>query len=544
MKKILNSLASLTFASSLTTNVLACNANNDSFTVLKEIDMVDGDKKLETEKFVNSFHVDTPTRIENGKTYNGMINDVQGALFDGEFWNVYFLNNSESTFDDEGKQLGGEGTDWYRMKTKDFIHWEQGGVAVKKWHKWGDAASGSIFFDKDKDFSNKGGYVSLVTAYGGERGQNIMAFQSDDGINFSPLNNEEPILKNGEPDGSYPNFRDPLIIKRNGLFTMYLAQGEEFGIWSSSNPLSGYKRVGTYKPLYGMLECPALYKMNVNGDVNNQKWMMIYSGNGNNTWFKPKKSDKLSTGMYYTVGTLDENNIFKEEQEAKRIDFGSDFYAAKFWNQQNASSDIEEGQNSLLGMGWMSNWDYATKTPSIGKWGNLSIAREIKLNYVNNFYDVSSTFVDLKNQVEAIQGTDSDFENNKLNSRSYQLDLDIENLNSNKDILEFKLGNSFFENKIRLNFKKNEITSSRTSQYKTLIKNSGYLQSRSYKANIKNKTDIQIKLIVDTTTIEAQMPDGSTISMVKFSDEKENEKLVLQSSSEIKVNYKYYNFKL
>ncbi|AOG60227.1 levanbiose-producing levanase [Spiroplasma helicoides] len=546
MKKLLNMLGSFTLFLSTLTSVTSCQKPTETqevFEVTKQLDIIDdNDWTAASEKFSNKFHVQTP------KDKGGMINDISGAYFKDGYWHVYFLYNWEARYNEQGEQVGGNGTEWYHVMTKDWINWEYKGVAVKKWHDWGDAAAGTLYEDVDGDFgavvpsnlkgeNQKGGFVAFATAYGGEKGQNIMAFYSKPenyGFDFD-LIQKEPILKNGKEEGTYPDFRDPFFLKKDGKFYLYISETDKFGVYESETPLGNYKKIGEYKPLHGMVECPLLYKLNVNGDKNNQKWVFIYGGNGNNENDQPNKVDKLGTGTYYSIGHLDDKGVFVEEQEAKRLDFGADFYAAKFWQDKSSKDDIND---HLIGTGWMSSWDYNRMVPNEGKWGNMSLAREIKLVETEDKYYIQSQFLGLDNLQKTSSGSEKDLKNNHLKGGSYKIDLNFKNIKNNISNISF--GDDSFMNKLQINYANNTISTQRSTIFEPLKNNGGFTQLRKYQANLNNLDSAKIQFIVDKTTIEAIMPDGTTISMVKFPSEKEAEKVKLESSTDISLEYDYY----
>ncbi|QEH61926.1 levanase [Spiroplasma chinense] len=565
MKKMLNLLAALTVGVSTTSSVVACKSKVEDFKVVKAIELVNSTvdnnsgSSEKTEKYLNKFHVNTPSNMpvvdENGiETAGGMLNDIQGGFYDAvnKEWNVYFLYNHEIRYDENGGNNDRNGTIWYRVTTKDWIHWDYKGEAVSKYvTDWGDAASGSLYEDKDGDFAQAAidakiegvttdtkGYVAFTTGYGGDKGQNILASYSIDGAKFETLNDKQPILQNGKKPGTYPNFRDPFVFKKDNKFYMYVSEDDHFGVYESEKALGEYKHVGDYTPLHRMIECANLYEMNVtdeNGKTES-KWVMIYGGNGNNENGRPDKMDKLGTGTYYSVGHLNEKNVFVEEQEAKRLDFGADFYASKFWQDPTATDQ----KDYLIGTGWMSSWDYNTKTPNEGKWGNMSLARKVSLTKTGDEYGMTSSFLGLDDAEMTSSGDEEVLAKAKLSDRNFKLDLELKNVDTISNITEFSIGDNFNSNKIRLNFNKNTIHSIRTINYKPLKNNKGYTQLRKYAADIKGLDTVKIEFIIDTTTIEAIMPDGSVISMIKFPEEVSPETIKLSSSSELNLTYKYY----
>ncbi|ASP28551.1 levanase [Spiroplasma corruscae] len=553
MRKLLSLLGVLSISASSSLMSISCNKDeiNKSFEVNSQLPIIDGENwnaPSKENKYENYFHVDAPDK-------KGMLNDMQGAFFDGTYWHLYYLYNSEAEYDSSGEQIGKNGTEWYHMQTKDFINWEYKGIAVHKWNSkgWGDAAGGTLYVDKDKDFGKvAGGKVAISTAYGGEKGQNIMAYYStpgdgngndnDFGYNFKELNKGNPILENGKELGTYPDFRDPHFFKKNGKFILYVSELDGFGVYVSDNPLEGYEKKGEYKAKHAMVECANIFELNVNGNEKEKKYVVIYGGNGNNDNGQPDFIDNLGTGTYYSVGHLDDNFVFQEEQAPKRLDFGADFYAAKFFEDtQDQSLPIGD---HLIGTGWMSSWDYNRVVPNTGYWGNMSLARKIKLTKnKDGEYGMSQSFIGLDNQELTASGNQNNIINSKIRGGSYKLDLNFKNTKKSNAVIELESSDETYKNIIKLDFEKNKISTKRYTKDVTLVNNKGFIQDRSYVTNLNDKNDSSLSLIVDKSTIEAVLPDGSIISMVKFPDGVSPEKLLLNLSKNIEFDYKYYQFK-
>lgn len=192
--------------------------------------------------YSNKYHINMPI--------NGFLNDVQGAFYRDGLWHMYFLYNEDAKYDSAGNQKGGNGTEWYHVTTQDWIKYTYEGVAIHKYKTdWGDVASGSIYIDFDNRFG-KGNNAVIVfaTAYGGDKGQNIMAYYStDNGYSFQPIQ-EDPVMHHPTSDPN-TNFRDPYLFRMGNTWVMYMAEGDKIGMYTSSNPLSGYSYAGGYYPL-------------------------------------------------------------------------------------------------------------------------------------------------------------------------------------------------------------------------------------------------------------------------------------------------------
>ena len=143
---------------------------------------------------------------------------------------------------------------------------------------------------------------------------------------------------------------------------MALAVGDTIVLFSSPN-LKTWSFESNFKPIeskdFGVWECPDLFKLNA-GSV--EKWIMIVNHGD--------KAPNGGSGTRYFVGNFD-GKQFIETQPAKWLDHGTDFYAGVTY--ANAPD------NKRILMGWMSNWQYATKTPTKVWRSAMALPRELAL---------------------------------------------------------------------------------------------------------------------------------------------------------------------
>ena len=99
------------------------------------------------------------------------------------------------------------------------------------------------------------------------------------------------------------------------------------------------------------------------------KWVLIVNHGD--------KATNGGSGTRYFVGDFD-GKTFKEIQKSVWMDNGTDFYAAVTF------SNIPNDKKILLG--WMSNWQYATKVPTDVWRSAMTIPRELNLFKDKNGY--------------------------------------------------------------------------------------------------------------------------------------------------------------
>ena len=471
------------------------------------------------DRFSNKYHISMPTA--------GFLNDVQGAFYRDGIWHLYFLYNGDARYDNQGNQIGGNGSEWYHVTTSDWVKWKYEGVAIHKYKTaWGDIASGSIYIDFDNRFG-KGANTVIVfaTGYGGDKGQNIMGYYStDNGYNFSPLQSD-PIMRHPTNDPN-TNFRDPFLFRMGDTWVMYVAEGDKIGMYTSKTPMGGYRYVGGYFPPHPLLECPALFAMDVNGNDKDKKWVLFYGGNG---------GDELTTGTYASVGHLDNNYVFIEEQKDIRVDQGPDWYGAKIFG--NA-----EGTNAyVLGSAWIGNWGYATKVPSDGKIGSLSLIRKTTLLRDGATYRLNNELLGVcpkytSNPVVGV-GLKTESRLPAFKGDSFLLKVLFRGVDAFKRSAYIKIVGNEYDVDFQLNFGTNNVKAHRYNA--SFVGNDIFGRDRIFGTNL-NGDEVCVEIYVDRTVIELRFPDGTTYTMSKYPKGRSYEAITINADDPLLFDYEYY----
>ena len=133
-----------------------------------------------------------------------------------------------------------------------------------------------------------------------------------------------------------------------------------------------------------MWECPDLFELKVNGS-DETKWVHLVSIN-------PGGPNGGSATQYF-IGDFDGTNFkldssFKMDIQKKHhfwADFGKDNYAGVTF------SNWKDEKGNPIFLGWMSNWQYATKVPTY-KWrSSMTLARTLELFKTVNGYRLKSS---------------------------------------------------------------------------------------------------------------------------------------------------------
>lgn len=293
------------------------------------------------------------------------MNDPQRPFWlDGQ-WHYYYLYNSGYPAEN--------GTEWYHLTSTDLVHWKDEGVAIEKYKNGlGDIETGSAVVDHGNSAGfGKDAVIAVMTQQDDGVQRQSLFYSTDKGYSFKAYDGN-PVMDNpGEQ-----HWRDPKIIRdeANNQWVMTLAEGAKIGLYASSNLkewryLSGFEREGL-----GILECPELFQLDVDGDPAKRTWVLAASANG--------AEEGKSTGVAYWTGTWDGTRFTPAEEKHQWLDDGSDFYAAVTWDDPRLTESQRMGSRHAIA--WLNNWAYARKLPTEAWHGGTdTIVRDIRLKTVS-----------------------------------------------------------------------------------------------------------------------------------------------------------------
>ena len=294
---------------------------------------------------------------------DGFMNDPQRPVFVDGLWHLYYLYNADYP--------EGNGTAWFHATSPDLVEWTDEGVAIDKFRtEWGDAESGTVVVDERGDAGfGEGALVAILTQQVEGVQRQSLFYSTDGGYSFESAP-DNPVLDNP----GVTDFRDPRVIwdSDRDQWTMVLAEGERLGFYSSTN-LTDWVYESDFAPgALGLLECPDLFRMHLDGDPAHPVWVLAASANG----------ERLgrSTGVAYWTGDWDGTSFTVDDDSAEPrwMDSGPDFYAGVTWQDPR----LTPGQQaeSRYALGWLNNWAYARELPDSG-WtrGAQSVTRVLRL---------------------------------------------------------------------------------------------------------------------------------------------------------------------
>lgn len=284
---------------------------------------------------------------------------------------------------------------WGHAISKDLISWEEQPIALFP-DNLGTIFSGSAVVDHN----NTSGFgteinppiVAIYTNHnvkeaneGSIKFQNqSIAYSLDEGQTWTKYINN-PIIKNP----GVRDFRDPKVIwyEKDQKWILTLAASQITQFYESKdlkewNYLSSFgEGIGNHN---GVWECPDLFELPVRG-TDQTKWVHLVSIN-------PGGPNGGSATQYF-IGDFDGKKFvidhdFETQMKNKHdfwTDFGKDNYAGVTF------SNWESDKGGVLLLGWMSNWQYASKVPTNTWKSAMTLGRELELYKTKeNFYRLRS----------------------------------------------------------------------------------------------------------------------------------------------------------
>jgi fructan beta-fructosidase len=451
------------------------------------------------------------------------MNDPNGMVF---FNNEYHLFYQYHPF----------GTTWGPMHwghavSKDLIHWEQLPIALYP-DEHGDTFSGSAVVDWNNTsglFQNGPGLVAIYTSADNypdserPRQRQSLAYSTDNGRTWTKYEGN-PVLS----DVNITDYRDPKVFwhEETNKWVMVLATGQSITIYTSPN-LKDWEfasefgnNAGSHD---GVWECPDLFQLPVDGDVNIQKWVLFVSIGDNHDF-------KEGSRTQYYIGEFDGTTFVNENTDETILwmDHGRDNYAGVSW------SDIPAEDGRRIYIGWMSNWRYANQVPTEDWRSAMTLPRELSLTSSEDGVRLVQKVVP---EINSIRKGSQGYQNLTIESNqptSFNMFSPLMEVNME---FEKQTSNSFG---IVLQSSEDEKTVIRYDVEKELISvdrtNAGDNSfSESFpavqNASLKTKNDrIKLQIFIDASSIEVFANDGKVVFTSLIFPNQPYEKIVLFSN--------------
>ncbi|MDR2919530.1 MAG: DUF4980 domain-containing protein [Tannerella sp.] len=289
------------------TITISYKGDNSGLKSIYQADEIAGQENLYKETNRPQLHF-TPKR--------GWHNDPNGLIYyEGEYHLFYQHNPYERDW---------ENMHWGHAISKDLIHWEEIQEALYP-DEHGTMFSGSAVIDYNNTAGfNKGktpAMVAIYTADNPDRQIQCIAYSLDKGRTWTKYDGN-PVIDSKEKWNS-KDTRDPKVFwyEPNKEWVMALNERDGHSIYTSAN----LKEWKYESHITGFWECPELFELPVDGDMNNKKWVM-YGASGTYMigTFDGKKFTPESGKYYYTTGSIYAAQTFTNipESDGRRIQIG------------------------------------------------------------------------------------------------------------------------------------------------------------------------------------------------------------------------------
>jgi len=427
------------------------------------------------------------------------MNDPNGMVFFKGIYHLFYQHYPDSN-------VWGP-MHWGHATSNDLIHWEHKPIALFP-DEHGYIFSGSAVVDTNNT-SGLGSIdnpplVAIFTYHdpeGEKAGKNNFQTQ---GIAYS-LNNGEswkkyennPVLNNP----GIRDFRDPKVIwyGSENKWIMVLAVSDHVSFYSSEDLIhwefeSDFgKDIGAHG---GVWECPDLFQLEDN--TGTKKWVLLVSIN-------PGGPNGGSATQYFT-GEFDGNSFIPVDTTIRWIDFGTDNYAGVTW------SNVVDRR---IFLGWMSNWLYATRVPTVEWRSAMTLPRKLSLiNDSGSFHLASTPVMEYNNIRQEIYHMEE-----KTIEEPFIIDLDsgMENglfevsmVIENPDDLKIVVSN-ILGDKIVIGYLKEDqkYYINRTASGKSDFNDQ--FAAIHYAPRIAIDEDVEMRLIFDVASIEFFADNGLTV---------------------------------
>lgn len=357
------------------------------------------------------------------------MNDPQRPFFLDGLWHYYYLYNADYP--------DGNGTEWYHATSTDLVHWVDQGVAIEKYtNGLGDIWTGTAVVDHENTAGfGEDAVIAIVTQQTDGVQRQSLFVSRDGGYHFEPYEGN-PVMDNP----GVADFRDPRVLwdEERERWTMLLAEHDKIGFYSSPDLKSWTYESGFATTDLGVLECPDLFPMALDGDPERVRWVLAAGANGT--------AEGMTTGTVYWIGDWDGTTFTPERAEHQWLDRGADYYASVTWDDPRLSSD--ERLSERYGIGWLNNWAYAGEVPG-EQWrgGSDSVVRSIRLVTAEGGPQLQSRPLDALRDLEgkaettdaALLGAGDSVALPEADSDAYRLALEIESVDDPRGEVRFRI---------------------------------------------------------------------------------------------------------
>jgi fructan beta-fructosidase len=241
----------------------------------------------------------------------GWNNDPNGMVYHDGKWHLYFQHNPY------GWKWGN--MHWGHAVSDDLVHWQQLPIAIYNKARGDYAFSGGAVVDENNTAGwQQGERPPIVASWTSTGRGECLAYSNDGGRTFTEYEGNPVVKHQG---------RDPKIIwhEEAGHWVMAVydeskKEGRSVAFYSSPD----LKQWTLESKLPDYYECPEIFKLAVDGDPDNTRWI-VFAADGR-----------------YAVGTFDGKQFTAEHEGKHRLHHGS-YYASQLFSNAPDGRKIQIG---------------------------------------------------------------------------------------------------------------------------------------------------------------------------------------------------------
>ncbi|SOE23615.1 fructan beta-fructosidase [Spirosomataceae bacterium TFI 002] len=326
-----------------------------------------------------------------------------------------------------------------------------------------------------------------------------IAYSLDGGTKWTKYKGN-PVIPNTD---KIKDFRDPKVIwhEPSKSWILTLAAYEKVKFYSSPN-LIDWKFLSDYgiKGDTRLWECPDLFPIKVEG-TDETKWVLIVS--------IQKDAPNAGTATSYFVGEFDGKEFKSDVKNHKWLDWGTDNYAFVTWD------NLPKDDGRVLGIGWMSNWQYAQIVPT-EKWRSaMTLPRELKLIESKSGYLLQSSptkeFLALRGEtttLDVMNITEEKLLEGNFKASQSELNFTIDLKKTTANTFGLKLQNDLGENLlVKFDKTKGKMYVDRSNSSKEKFSEDFFKKDHSAPINF-GKEKLNVRMIIDAASIEIFINEG------------------------------------
>ncbi|WP_245799983.1 glycoside hydrolase family 32 protein [Zobellia uliginosa] len=479
-------------------------------------------KEEQTEKITHSQKLPEPYQEKHRPQFHftpeaKWMNDPNGMFFYKGKYHLFYQYYPDST-------VWGP-MHWGHAESKDLVHWKHLPIALYP-DSLGLIFSGGAVVDLNNTskFGTKENppIVATFTHHNleGEKAETnnfqtqSIAYSLDEGVKWTKYGHN-PVIPNTE---GIKDFRDPKVVwhEKSQQWILVLAAYDKVKFYASPNlidwtHLSDFGIDGDIR----LWECPDLFPIKVEGS-DEEKWALIVS--------IQKNAPNGGTASSYFIGDFDGKTFTSDVKKQKWLDWGADNYAFVTWN------NIPKDDGRIIGIGWMSNWQYAQIVPTENWRSAMTLPRELKLTRSNaDYHLISSPVKELQalrkdsTLISPFQVEDRHLLEASFSPSQFEIAMEIDLKETTAGSFGFELKNDLGENLV-ITFDKggDMLYVDRTNSAKTKF-SEDFFGKKHYAPLNYDEDTMNIQLFVDASSLEIFVNGGKlNFTDIFFPSEKFN----------------------